>query len=173
MNHQKTCSLGKHWLQVIADYAGQSFRLMAVAVGMLKGVGPSELRAMSQQQAEACCSHMHFLGLVVLSNQLHPASVNTIRELQERCARLVQNLILHCFASTVTTPCSLKGLSQRCLHRRFCPFLETFQSCRRVLSFFLGLSLGQLPQTMRLVQSSERQAQTLCMLASTTCAISS
>ena len=89
---------------------------MAVAVGMLKGVGPSELRAMSQQQAEACCSHMDFLGLVVLSNQLHPASADTIRELQERCARLVQNLILHCFAvdcyyamlahKLVPTPCA-------------------------------------------------------------------
>ena len=54
-----------------------------------RGVTQEEWGCRDQQQAEACCGPLDLLGLVVLSNQLHPASVDTINNLQDRCCPLL------------------------------------------------------------------------------------
>lgn len=74
------------FVQVLLDYASQSFRLMAIAAGPLKTVNAANVADMDLLQAERCCGPMELLGLLVLSNKLHPASEPTIRALQERCA---------------------------------------------------------------------------------------
>lgn len=61
---------------------------MAVAVGTLKDVTAAELVSMDQQQAERRCQRMQLLGLLVLSNHLHPASKDTIDKLQNRSASI-------------------------------------------------------------------------------------
>ena len=66
------------------EYAGQSLRLMALAMGTLKNAPASEVANMDQLQAEQHCGQMDLLGFVVLSNRLHTASKQTIHELQER-----------------------------------------------------------------------------------------
>ena len=71
-------------LQVLAKYAGQSFRLLAVAGGVLSNVSPDELAGMDQQQAEARCGPLNLLGLEVLSNCLRPSSQQTVTNLQDR-----------------------------------------------------------------------------------------
>jgi len=73
-------------LQVLAQYAGQSFRLLAVAGGILSHVSPAELAGMDQQQAEARCGPLDLLGLQVLSNCLRPSSQQTITHLRDRSA---------------------------------------------------------------------------------------
>ena len=102
-------------MQVLNDYAGQSFRLMALAVGTLRHASPSELASMDQQQAERHCDHMDLLGLVVLSNHLHPASQNTITELQERYAsHLTEQYCSYC-CSCIT--CYSSSCSSSCNSR--------------------------------------------------------
>lgn len=76
------------WLvQVLVEFAGQSFRILAMAAGMLHGVTAAELASLDQQQAEARCGPMDLLGMLVLSNHLRPSSRPTIAALQDRCAR--------------------------------------------------------------------------------------
>ncbi|DBA77564.1 TPA: hypothetical protein ACH3X1_009370 [Trebouxia sp. C0004] len=72
--------------QVLAQYAGQSFRLLAVACGALSNVSPAELACMDQQQAEARCGPLDLLGLQVLSNRLRPSSQQTVTHLRDRGA---------------------------------------------------------------------------------------
>ena len=71
-------------LQVLAKYAGQSFRLLAVAGGVLSNVSPDELAGMDQQQAEARGGPLNLLGLEVLSNCLRPSSQQTVTNLRDR-----------------------------------------------------------------------------------------
>ena len=71
-------------LQVLAKYAGQSFRLLAVAGGVLSNVSPDELAGMDQQQAETRCGPLNLLGLEVLSNCLRPSSQQTVTNLRDR-----------------------------------------------------------------------------------------
>lgn len=70
--------------QVLVKYAGQSFRLLALAVGTLKGVSAAELADMDLQQMEARCGPLDLVGLQVLSNNLRPGSRETITNLQEK-----------------------------------------------------------------------------------------
>ncbi|DBA67665.1 TPA: hypothetical protein ACH3X2_001258 [Trebouxia sp. C0005] len=70
--------------QVVLEYAGQSFRLLALAAGTLRRVTAERLASMSQQEAEAECGHMDLLALIVLSNSAHSASRPAITSLQER-----------------------------------------------------------------------------------------
>ncbi|KAL0037175.1 hypothetical protein WJX79_003951 [Trebouxia sp. C0005] len=72
--------------QVLAQYAGQSFRLLAVASGALSNVSPAELAGMDQQQAEARCGPLDLLALQVLSNRLRPSSQQTVTHLRDRGA---------------------------------------------------------------------------------------
>ena len=84
------------WLQVLAEYAGQSFRLLAVATGALRNVSPDVLAGMDQQQAEACCGPLDLLGLQVLSNHLRPTSRLTVTNLRDRSATSACILLLCC-----------------------------------------------------------------------------
>ena len=82
---------GNVWLQVLAQYAGQSFRLLALASGSLGNASPAELAGMDQQQAEACSGALDLLGLQVLSNHLRPSSRPTITNLRDRSAAARRN----------------------------------------------------------------------------------
>ena len=68
--------------------AGQSYRLLALAVGELKDVTPAELASMTQQDAEALAGPLDLTGLLVLSNDLHSASKDTIANLQDKYAAM-------------------------------------------------------------------------------------
>lgn len=73
------------WLiQVIDEYCGQSFRVLALAKGVLKGRDQLAWSLMSQQQLETQVEQFELLGLLVLSNHLHPDSQATITELQHQ-----------------------------------------------------------------------------------------
>ena len=74
-------------LQVVDDWSRRSFRLLAVAAGVVHDVNGLDLGSMSLQQLEGCCN-LHLLGLTVLSNHLRPESKATISELQERCVSM-------------------------------------------------------------------------------------
>ena len=70
--------------QIKVEYAAQSFRLLALAVGTLGHVTSEDLAHMTQQDAEAMVGRMDMLGLLVLSNQLHAVSRDTITNLQDK-----------------------------------------------------------------------------------------
>lgn len=105
-------------LQVLAQYAGQSFRLLAVAGGVLSNVSPDELAGMDQQQAEARCGPLDLLGLQVLSNCLRPSSQKTVTTLRDRCATctctpLLPRVLWVCTGVLLKTADSLHGLFRR------------------------------------------------------------
>lgn len=102
-------------LQVLAQYAGQSFRLLAVAGGVLSNVSPAELAGMDQQQAEARCGPLDLLGLQLLSNHLRPSSRQTVTNLRDRsatctCMPLLSCVLLVCVSALLMTADSLHGL---------------------------------------------------------------
>ena len=70
--------------QVIDEYCGQSFRLLALAKGVLKGRDRRSLSPMSQEQLEKQVQQFELLGLLVLSNHLRSDSKGTITELQQQ-----------------------------------------------------------------------------------------
>lgn len=65
------------------DYSTRSFRLIAMAAGVLHDVDKLDLANMSQQAIEAAAVDMEMLSLVVLANSIREDSVATIKELQE------------------------------------------------------------------------------------------
>ena len=65
------------------DYSTQSFRLIAMAAGIIPDVDKLDLANMSQQAIEAAAVDMEMLSLVVLANSIRGDSVATIKELQE------------------------------------------------------------------------------------------
>ena len=71
-------------VQVVDNYSGQSYRLLALAGGVVQGVGKLNLAAMSQQQLEARAGSLDLLGLLVLSNHLRHDSRECIMHLQDR-----------------------------------------------------------------------------------------
>ena len=71
-------------MQVLLHYAGQRFRLLALAAGTLTHVSAEKLASMNQQEAEAQCHDLDLLALFVISNRAHPASRATVTSLQER-----------------------------------------------------------------------------------------
>jgi magnesium-transporting ATPase (P-type) len=70
-------------VQVVDDYSSKSFRLLAMAVGVIPNAEQLNLAMMTQQQVEACAVHMQLLSLVVLTNNVRPDSKDTITHLQE------------------------------------------------------------------------------------------
>ncbi len=70
-------------MQVVDDYSSKSFRLLAMAVGVIHNAKELNLAMMTQQQVEACAVHMQLLSLVVLTNNVRPDSKDTITHLQE------------------------------------------------------------------------------------------
>ena len=65
------------------DYSSRSFRLLAMAVGVIPDAGNLNMAMMTQQQVEACADHMQLLSLVVLTNNVRSDSKDTINHLQE------------------------------------------------------------------------------------------
>lgn len=90
-------------LQVLAQYAGQSFRLLAVAGGALSNVSPAELAGMDQQQAEARCGPLELLGLQVLSNRLRPSSRQVVTHLRDRSVSCACTPMLPCVLPVCTS----------------------------------------------------------------------
>ncbi|DBA77185.1 TPA: hypothetical protein ACH3X1_009759 [Trebouxia sp. C0004] len=86
------CALPVHYggqpapcdVQVVDKYSGQSYRLLALAGGVVHGVGKLNLAVMSQQQLEARAGSLDLLGLFVLSNHLRHDSRACITHLQDR-----------------------------------------------------------------------------------------
>jgi len=72
--------------QVVDHYASQSYRLLAVACGVLHNVANMDLASVSLQALEQCAGHMELLGLVVMTNHVRADSKDTISHLQDRCA---------------------------------------------------------------------------------------
>ena len=70
-------------MQVMDDYSSRSFRLLAVAVGIIPNVQSLELLRMTQEQVEAHAVDMQLLGLVVLTNSIREDSKKTIHEVQD------------------------------------------------------------------------------------------
>ena len=71
-------------MQVLVKFAGQSFRLLAVAVGTPKHVTPAELVKLDLQQAEARCGQLHLVGVLVLPNHVRRTSRDSITNLQDK-----------------------------------------------------------------------------------------
>lgn len=69
-------------VQVVDDYSSKSFRLLAIAAGVLHDVDKLDLGSASLQHLESCCT-LHLLGLTVLSNHLRPESKDTLSQLQD------------------------------------------------------------------------------------------
>ena len=72
------------FLQTVDHYACQSFRLLALACGVVHGADKLDLANVSLQQLEKRAGHMDLLGLAVMSNHLRPDSKETIAHLQDR-----------------------------------------------------------------------------------------
>ena len=70
-------------MQVVDDYSSKCFRLLAVAAGVIPGVGHLDLPRMTQQQVEASAIDMQLLGLVVLTNSVREDSKDTISQVQD------------------------------------------------------------------------------------------
>ena len=71
-------------MQVVDHYCGQSFRLMALAKGVLREQDRQSLCLMCQEQLEKHVKRFELLGLLVLSNQLRKDSKPAITELQQK-----------------------------------------------------------------------------------------
>ena len=65
------------------DYSSRSFRLLAVAVGVIPGVYQLDLPRMTQQQIEACAIDMELIALIVLTNSVRADSKDTISQVQD------------------------------------------------------------------------------------------
>lgn len=70
--------------QVVDEYAAQSFRLLALAKGVVTGMDRKVLSLMSQEEVEKHVNQFELLGLLVLSNHLRPDSQDTITQLQQQ-----------------------------------------------------------------------------------------
>lgn len=65
------------------DFSSKSFRLLAMAVGVIPKAASLNLVHMTQQQVEASAINMHLLCLLVLTNNIRSDSKATITHLQE------------------------------------------------------------------------------------------
>lgn len=71
--------------QVVDDFSSKSFRLIAVAVGIIQHAPALDFSQMIRQEIESAATHLELLCLVVLTNSIREDSKDTIREVQERC----------------------------------------------------------------------------------------
>jgi len=78
-SHVASCSDA----QVTDDYSSKSFRLLAMAVGVIPNAASLDFAMMTQQQVEARAVHMQLLSLVVLTNNVRSDSKDTITHLQD------------------------------------------------------------------------------------------
>ncbi|DBA90734.1 TPA: hypothetical protein ACH3X1_003944 [Trebouxia sp. C0004] len=72
--------------RVVDHYASQSYRLLAVAFGVLRDVAKLDLESMSLQALEQCAGHVELLGIVLMTNHVRADSKDTISHLQDRGA---------------------------------------------------------------------------------------
>lgn len=70
-------------MQVVDDFSSKSFRLLAVAAGVIPGVHKLDLQRMTQQQVEASAVSLQLLGLVVLTNSIRDDSKDAIHQVQD------------------------------------------------------------------------------------------
>lgn len=68
--------------QVVDRLSGQSLRLLALAVGVVRGLDKPAVGLMTQEQLESRAERFDLLGLLVLSNNVQPDVKDTIMELQ-------------------------------------------------------------------------------------------
>ena len=64
--------------------SGKSFRLLALAKGVLAGLDREAIDCMTQEQLESRAHSFELLGLLVLSNHLKDDSKDTITQLQQK-----------------------------------------------------------------------------------------
>lgn len=64
--------------------SGKSFRLLALAKGVVMGTDREALSCMTQEQLESQVQSFELLGLLVLSNHLKDDSKGTITQLQQQ-----------------------------------------------------------------------------------------
>ena len=70
-------------LQVLDGYSSKSFRMLAVAVGVIKNVHKLDLARMTQQQVELSAVDMQLLGLVVLTTSLRTDARRVVSQVQD------------------------------------------------------------------------------------------
>ena len=71
-------------MQMLDTYSGHSFRLMALAMGIIPCVASLDLKHMPQTHIEAIATPLRMLGVIVLSNPIKADSKDIIGELQEQ-----------------------------------------------------------------------------------------
>ena len=71
-------------MQHTDELSSKSFRLMALAMGVLPDVSNMDLQRMSQQQLEQQAENLQMLGLLLLTNHVRPDSKSTVTELQDK-----------------------------------------------------------------------------------------
>lgn len=69
--------------KVVDDWSGQSFRILAIAQGTVRGVGGLDLASMGLQQLEERATGLTLIGLHIISNHLHAESKQTVTQLRE------------------------------------------------------------------------------------------
>ena len=69
--------------QLMDYYSARSFRLLAIAAGVIPNVNKLDLSRMTQHQIEGCATKMELLSLVVTTNSIREDSKATITEVQE------------------------------------------------------------------------------------------
>ncbi len=76
-------------VQMRDSYSGHSFRLMALAVGVLPCVADLEVTHMLQSEIEVQAGPLQLLGIMVLTNPIKADSKDIVAELQDRQATCV------------------------------------------------------------------------------------
>ncbi len=79
--------------QVMDDYSSKSFRLLAMAMGVIPNAAGLDFARMTQHQVEACAVHMNLLSLVVLTNNVRSDSKDTIAHLQPTWSRMIKSVL--------------------------------------------------------------------------------
>ncbi len=71
-------------MQLVDEWSGQSYRVLAIAVAQVPNVAKLDLASMSQQQVEDQAGSFELVGLTILSNHLNSDSKATVKQLQEQ-----------------------------------------------------------------------------------------
>ena len=71
-------------MQLVDEWSGQSYRVLALALAQVPNVARLDLASMSQQQVEDQAGPFELVGLTILSNHLNSDSEATVKQLQEQ-----------------------------------------------------------------------------------------
>jgi magnesium-transporting ATPase (P-type) len=80
LNAQPLCGS----MQLVDEWSGQSYRVLAIALAQVPSVASLNLASMSQQQVEDQAGPFELVGLTILSNLLNSDSKATVKQLQEQ-----------------------------------------------------------------------------------------